>query len=42
MSFLAIQGLHAFVTGAEGGIGTAIVKELVGQSAGTEASTTAV
>lgn len=29
MSFLAIEGLHAFVTGAQGGIGSAIVKELV-------------
>lgn len=30
MSFLAIEGLHAFVTGASGGIGQAIVKELLG------------
>ncbi|USW58457.1 Putative short-chain dehydrogenase/reductase SDR, NAD(P)-binding domain superfamily [Septoria linicola] len=29
MSFLAIEGLHAFVTGAQGGIGSTIVKELV-------------
>ncbi|CAK4027172.1 3-oxoacyl-[acyl-carrier- ] reductase, chloroplastic [Lecanosticta acicola] len=29
MSFLAIEGYHAFVTGARGGIGSAIVKELV-------------
>lgn len=30
MSFLAIEDLHAFVTGAQGGIGKQIVKELVG------------
>lgn len=30
MSFLAIDGLHAFVTGASGGIGQAIVEELLG------------
>jgi hypothetical protein len=30
MSFLAIEGLHAFVTGASGGIGQAIVEELLG------------
>ncbi|KAK4610616.1 3-oxoacyl-[acyl-carrier-protein] reductase, chloroplastic [Fulvia fulva] len=29
MSFLAIEGCHAFVTGAQGGIGSAIVKELL-------------
>ncbi|GAB7342198.1 hypothetical protein MBLNU457_g0447t2 [Dothideomycetes sp. NU457] len=28
-SFLGIEGLHAFVTGAAGGIGSAIVKELL-------------
>ncbi|EME84258.1 uncharacterized protein MYCFIDRAFT_195362 [Pseudocercospora fijiensis CIRAD86] len=33
MSFLAIEGLHAFVTGAQGGIGSAIVKELVAKPA---------
>jgi hypothetical protein len=32
MSFLALEGLHAFVTGAQGGIGQAIVKELLGTS----------
>ncbi|KAF2100590.1 NAD(P)-binding protein [Rhizodiscina lignyota] len=31
MSFLAIEGLHAFVTGAAGGIGQAIVQELLSQ-----------
>jgi len=30
-SFLAIEGLHAFVTGAAGGIGQAIVQELLGK-----------
>lgn len=30
MSFLAIEGCHAFVTGAQGGIGRTIVKELLG------------
>lgn len=30
MSFLALEGLHAFVTGAAGGIGSAIVEELLG------------
>jgi NAD(P)-dependent dehydrogenase (short-subunit alcohol dehydrogenase family) len=30
MSYLAVEGYHAFVTGAEGGIGSAIVKELLG------------
>ena len=28
MSYLAIEGYHAFVTGALGGIGSAIVEEL--------------
>jgi hypothetical protein len=32
MSFLGIEGYHAFVTGARGGIGAAIVEELLGQS----------
>ncbi|KAF1983070.1 polysaccharide deacetylase family protein-like protein [Aulographum hederae CBS 113979] len=31
MSFLEIEGLHAFVTGAAGGIGQAIVQELLSQ-----------
>lgn len=31
-SYLGIEGYHAFVTGARGGIGRAIVKELVGMS----------
>lgn len=30
MSFLGIEGYHAFVTGARGGIGRAIVAELLG------------
>ena len=30
MSYLAIEGYHAFVTGALGGIGSAIVEELLG------------
>jgi NAD(P)-dependent dehydrogenase (short-subunit alcohol dehydrogenase family) len=30
MSFLGIEGCHAFVTGARGGIGEAIVQELLG------------
>jgi hypothetical protein len=30
MSYLAIEGCHAFVTGALGGIGSAIVEELLG------------
>jgi NAD(P)-dependent dehydrogenase (short-subunit alcohol dehydrogenase family) len=30
MSYLGIEGYHAFVTGARGGIGAAIVKELLG------------
>ena len=33
MSFLGVEGCHAFVTGARGGIGSAIVKELLGLSA---------
>jgi NAD(P)-dependent dehydrogenase (short-subunit alcohol dehydrogenase family) len=32
MSYLAVEGYHAFVTGARGGIGSAIVKELLGIS----------
>ena len=31
MSYLAIEGHHAFVTGARGGIGSAIVKELLSE-----------
>ena len=30
MSFLGLEGYHAFVTGARGGIGEAIVQELLG------------
>jgi NAD(P)-dependent dehydrogenase (short-subunit alcohol dehydrogenase family) len=30
MSFLEIEGLHVFVTGAAGGIGSAIVQEFLG------------
>jgi NAD(P)-dependent dehydrogenase (short-subunit alcohol dehydrogenase family) len=30
MSFLGIQGLHVFITGAAGGIATAAVKEFLG------------
>lgn len=30
MSFLKLEGLHAFCTGAAGGIGCAIVEELLG------------
>ena len=30
MSFLGLEGCHALVTGARGGIGEAIVRELVG------------
>jgi NAD(P)-dependent dehydrogenase (short-subunit alcohol dehydrogenase family) len=33
MSYLAIEGYHAFVTGALGGIGSAIVEELLGITA---------
>jgi hypothetical protein len=32
MSFLALEGLHVFVTGAAGGIGSAIVDEFLGTS----------
>lgn len=32
MTFLGIEGLHAFVTGAAGGIGQAIVNEFLGKS----------
>ena len=32
MTFLALDGYHAFVTGARGGIGSAIVRELLGKS----------
>ncbi|KAB8698116.1 hypothetical protein FH972_026366 [Carpinus fangiana] len=37
MSFLGIDGLHAFVTGAAGGIGSAIVKELLANGANVTA-----
>ena len=30
MSYLALEGYHAFVTGARGGIGSAIVSQLLG------------
>jgi len=33
MSYLGIENLHAFVTGARGGIGSAIVAELLGRHA---------
>jgi NAD(P)-dependent dehydrogenase (short-subunit alcohol dehydrogenase family) len=32
MSFLELEGLHVFVTGAAGGIGSAIVEEFLGKS----------
>ncbi len=35
MSYLSITGYHAFVTGAMGGIGSAIVEELLGKSPNT-------
>jgi NAD(P)-dependent dehydrogenase (short-subunit alcohol dehydrogenase family) len=31
MSFLELEGLHVFVTGAAGGIGGAIVDEFLGK-----------
>jgi hypothetical protein len=31
MSFLELKGLHVFVTGAAGGIGSAIVEEFLGR-----------
>jgi NAD(P)-dependent dehydrogenase (short-subunit alcohol dehydrogenase family) len=31
MSFLGLEDLHVFVTGAAGGIATAAVKEFLGQ-----------
>ena len=31
MSFLELEGLHVFVTGAAGGIGSAIVDEFLGR-----------
>ena len=31
MSFLQLEGLHVFITGAAGGIGSAIVQEFLGQ-----------
>jgi len=30
-SYLGIEGCHAFVTGAAGGIGSEIVRELLGE-----------
>jgi NAD(P)-dependent dehydrogenase (short-subunit alcohol dehydrogenase family) len=30
MSFLSLEGFHVFVTGAAGGIGSAIVDEFLG------------
>jgi hypothetical protein len=33
MSFLKLEGLHVFVTGAAGGIGSAIVEEFLGRRA---------
>jgi nucleoside-diphosphate-sugar epimerase len=32
MSFLELEGLHVFVTGAAGGIGSAVVDEFLGRS----------
>jgi NAD(P)-dependent dehydrogenase (short-subunit alcohol dehydrogenase family) len=32
MSYLALEGLHAFITGAAGGIATAAVKEFLGKN----------
>lgn len=31
MSFLQLEGLHVFVSGAAGGIGSAIVEEFLGR-----------
>lgn len=31
MSFLGLEGLHVFITGAAGGIGSEVVKEFLGQ-----------
>ena len=31
-SFLEIEGCHAFITGAAGGIGSAAVKEFLGRT----------
>lgn len=31
-SFLGIEGYHAFVTGAAGGVGVAVVRELLGRT----------
>lgn len=36
MSFLSIEGCHAFVTGSRGGIGSAIVEEFLGTSSQTQ------
>jgi NAD(P)-dependent dehydrogenase (short-subunit alcohol dehydrogenase family) len=30
MAFLGLEGLHVFVTGAAGGIGSAVVEEFLG------------
>lgn len=35
MSFLGLEGLHVFVTGAAGGIGSAMVEEFLGTSLAT-------
>jgi len=32
MSFLGLEGLHVFCTGAAGGIGSQVVKEFLGMS----------
>ena len=32
MSFLGLEGLHVFITGAAGGIATAAVKEFLGRA----------
>lgn len=33
-SFLGLEGLHVFVTGAGGGIGSEVVREFMGKSKG--------
>lgn len=35
-SFLGIEAFHAFVTGAAGGVGSAVVRELLGRNIGAE------